>query len=162
MILLDKIEATCIWPCSVRLPWWKWVDKSCKLWTTMAWMKKATRRFYLKGRWTRKSRLCCHTRTPNLNSVSCMCWCGCAEARTERITPTNTCMDYSCRASVGEYTPQTKEMQSTHAPRQRTQQKKKPLHYKQTRSLTNKHTSMSSYNAYGHEQIGTWFHRNIR
>ena len=64
---------------------------------------------------------------------------------------------YSDWASVRQLTPQTKEMQSTHAPQQSTQQ---TLHSKQTRSLTNHlHTSMSGYNARGQEQIGTWFHR---
>ena len=45
----------------------------------MAWMKEAAARFYLKRRWMKKkkkSRLCCHTRAPNLISVSCVCWCG--------------------------------------------------------------------------------------
>ena len=48
-----------------------------------------------------------------------------------------------------------------HAPRQRTQQ---TLHNKHVtyKPFTHKHTSMSGYNAHRHQQIGTWFHRNIR
>ena len=53
MVLLDKIEPTCTWPWSI-LPWWKWVDKCCERWATMAWMKEAASWFYLKRRWMKK------------------------------------------------------------------------------------------------------------
>ena len=101
-------------PCSV-LPWWNLVDKSCEL---CHGLNEGSRTQVLPEEEMNDK----GGATANPNSVSCVCWCACTEARTEMITPTNTCMDALT------------EIQCTHAPQQSTHQSQ---HYKQTRSLTN-------------------------
>ena len=104
----------------------------------------------------RKGRLCCHTRAPNLISVSCVCWCGCAEARAERITPTNTCMDYTAAelALENKHLKPKKCKAPTH---------RESVHNK--RCITNKHGRLQTIYTQTHiderlQRIRTWTDRN--
>ena len=110
--------------------------------------------------WNKKVR-CAVTWAPNLISVLCVCWCGCAEARTHRGHTDQHLYGLLQRLSQRLRVNTSNKRNAKHA---RTSTEYTTNAALQTNTVTykpftHKHTSMSGYNACGHEQIGTWFHR---